>query len=75
MVYPTPGYVSETVWIFAATELSESPGEADEDEAIEVVRLPIAEIDAALPDLRDATTIIALLMLQRRLGGSGALTQ
>ena len=48
-IYPSPGFLSETVTIFAATELSAAPGEGDEDEQIKIVRLPLAEVDSALP--------------------------
>lgn len=66
VVYPSPGYVGEVVTIFAATGLSAADGSAtpDEDEQIEIVRLPLTEVPALLPQLRDATTLIALLMLQ-----------
>jgi ADP-ribose pyrophosphatase len=64
-VYPSPGVLSEKVWIFAATGLSPAPGTSDEDERIEVVRLPLGEIDSALEEIEDATTVIALLMLRQ----------
>ncbi|HET7573514.1 MAG TPA: NUDIX hydrolase [Solirubrobacterales bacterium] len=66
-IYPSPGFLTEKVTIFRATELAPASGERDEDEAIEVVRLPLAELDAALPEIRDAPTVVALLMLRRRL--------
>ncbi len=67
-IYTSPGVLDEKVWIFAATGLAPASGVRDEDEAIEIVRLPIAEIPAALPELRDATTVIALLYLLRERG-------
>ena len=66
LIYTSPGVLSEQVWIFAATGLAPASGQRDDDEQIEIVRLPIAEIPAALPDLRDATTIVALLLLLLR---------
>ncbi len=69
LVYTSPGVLSERVWIFAATGLSPASGERDADEQIEIIRLPIAEIASALPDLRDATTVIGLLMLLREREG------
>ena len=62
-IYPSPGVLSEKVWIFAATGLSAAPGDPDEDEQIEVVRLPLGEIASALTEIEDATTTVALLML------------
>lgn len=66
-LYTSPGVLSERAWIFAATGLSPARGQRDEDEQIEIVRLPIAEIAAALPGIRDATTVIGLLLLLRDL--------
>ena len=66
-IYPSPGYISELVTIFIATGLSPASGDRDADEAIDIVRLPIAEIPAALQRLHDATTVIALLYLLREL--------
>ena len=68
-IYPSPGYISEVVTIFLATGLSPASGERDEDEDIDVIRLPIAELGAALPGIRDAATLVALMMLRERLAG------
>jgi 8-oxo-dGDP phosphatase len=67
VVYPSPGFLTEKVTIFEATGLSAARGERDEDEEIEIVRLPLAEIEAALPAIRDATTVIALQRLSTSL--------
>ena len=67
VVYPSPGFLTERVTIFEATGLSPAAGDRDDDEEIEIVRLPLAEIEEALPQIRDATTVIALLRLQEKL--------
>jgi 8-oxo-dGTP pyrophosphatase MutT (NUDIX family) len=67
VVYPSPGFLTEKVTIFEATGLSPASGERDDDEEIEIVRLPLAEIDEALPEIRDATTVVALLRLKEKL--------
>jgi 8-oxo-dGTP pyrophosphatase MutT (NUDIX family) len=66
-IYPSPGYISEVVTIFLATGLSAAGGQRDDDEAIDVIRLPLAELDEALPRIRDASTLIALMALRHRL--------
>jgi len=63
-VHTSPGVISEVATIFAATGLSEASGEQDEDERIEVVRLPRGELEAAIEEITDATTLIALLLLE-----------
>jgi 8-oxo-dGTP pyrophosphatase MutT (NUDIX family) len=67
-IYPSCGFLDEEVTIFTATGLSEQPGEGDEDEQIEIVRLPLAEIGSALPGIQDAKTLVGLLLLLRKLG-------
>jgi 8-oxo-dGTP pyrophosphatase MutT (NUDIX family) len=64
-IYPSPGYLSEKLTIFEATGLSPRPGQTDETEDIEVVRLPLAQIADALPEIADAKTLIALLLWER----------
>jgi 8-oxo-dGTP pyrophosphatase MutT (NUDIX family) len=67
VVYPSPGFLTEKVTIFEATGLSPAGGERDDDEQIEIVRLDLAQLDEALPRIRDATTVIALLYLRQKL--------
>lgn len=67
-IYASPGYVDEVITIYAASRLSEAAADPDEEERIEVVRLPVAEIDSALPGIADAKTLVGLLMLKRQLG-------
>jgi ADP-ribose pyrophosphatase len=67
VIYPSPGFLSERVTIFEATGLSPASGQRDEDEEIEIVRLDLAQLGEALPQIRDATTVIALQYLQQRL--------
>ncbi|HEY5941596.1 MAG TPA: NUDIX hydrolase [Solirubrobacterales bacterium] len=66
VVYPSPGFLTERVTIFEATGLSPASGTRDDDEEIEIVRLDLSEIEQALPGIRDATTVIALLYLRER---------
>lgn len=67
--YPSPGFLTEVVHLFAALDLNEGEMQPDEDEFVEVVRLPIAEVEAmiARDEIRDAKTIVA--MYRARLKG------
>ena len=65
-VYPSPGFVSERATIFEATGLSAADRDPDEDEEIEIVRWPLADLDALIAAVEDATTLVALLMLKAR---------
>jgi ADP-ribose pyrophosphatase len=66
-IYPSPGYISELVTIFIATDLSPSTGRRDADEAIDIVRLPLTDLAETIPRIRDASTLIALMALRDRL--------
>jgi 8-oxo-dGTP pyrophosphatase MutT (NUDIX family) len=62
------GFADEQVHLFLAEGLSTAPGEHDsgEDERIEIVRWPLADLDAAIEQVVDAKTVIGLLMLRER---------
>jgi ADP-ribose pyrophosphatase len=68
--YTTPGFCSERLWVFVATGLRETERRHEEDEIIEVVRLPFARALAlaASGEIDDAKTIIGLLLAARRSG-------
>jgi 8-oxo-dGTP pyrophosphatase MutT (NUDIX family) len=65
-IYPSPGFVSERATIFEATGLSVVDSDPDDDEEIEVVRWPLADLDALIDEVEDATTLVALLILRQR---------
>jgi ADP-ribose pyrophosphatase len=68
--YSSVGFSDERVHLFAASDLYESHADSGEDERIEIVALPLDELDTLIPTLRDAKTIIGLMWLRHRLGGA-----
>jgi ADP-ribose pyrophosphatase len=66
--YTSPGFSDERVWLYLATELSETAeASPDEDERIEIVPWPLGELDDAIDECEDSKSLIALLWLARRL--------
>jgi 8-oxo-dGTP pyrophosphatase MutT (NUDIX family) len=65
--YTGAGFTDERVHLFAATGLYEAHAESEENERIEIVRWPLADLDAAIAECRDAKTLIGLFWLARRL--------
>lgn len=61
------GSFDEEVHVFLATELSDAQADSGEDERIEVVTWPLAELDALIAASRDAKTLIGLMLLRERL--------
>jgi len=65
--YSSVGISDEEVHVFLATGLTDvQKPETDEDERIELVAWPLAELDAAIEECVDAKTLIGLLELRRR---------
>ena len=64
-LYPTPGYCGEIIWIYAATGLSFGDAEPDEDEFLDVERIPFEKaLNMVLSNqIKDAKTQVAILKL------------
>lgn len=72
--WTAPGFATEFIHLYLATSLTPAGGDRagpDEDEQLELVRLPWRRAVAAVErgELGDAKTVIGLLWLARRLGG------
>jgi ADP-ribose pyrophosphatase len=67
--YLAPGYSTEYMYVFLATDLQEDPLPGDEDEDIQVEKLDIAEAlrRAETGELYDAKSIAALFLARTRL--------
>ena len=61
--YSSPGYSTEFLHLFLATELEPGPSHAREDEVIEVVPIPLKQVRSLIVsgDVCDAKTIAGLL--------------
>lgn len=71
--YLAPGYSSEFMHIFLATELHSDPLQADEDEFIKVRKIPVKEVYemAEKGELKDAKTLGALLLARQFIHSAG----
>jgi ADP-ribose pyrophosphatase len=69
--YTSPGFTDEELIIYLATDLSEVDMNrvGPEERAAEIVRVPIDEIAAALPEIEDSKTVIGLQALLLRRSG------
>jgi ADP-ribose pyrophosphatase len=59
--YMSPGFTDEVCHVYLATDLYDEGAEADENERIEVVELPLADLDAVIDGCADAKSLIGLL--------------
>jgi len=59
--YTSPGFVEEVCHVYVATDLYDESAEAEEDERIEIVAAPLAELDTVIEGCHDAKTLVGLL--------------
>jgi 8-oxo-dGTP pyrophosphatase MutT (NUDIX family) len=59
--YASPGFTNEEIHAFLATDLSDDPLEAEEEERIEVISEPLDRLDDVIRSCRDAKSLITLL--------------
>ncbi len=70
--YVSPGFCEEKMWVYLATDLVETKQQLDEDEVLDVVRLPFSQALEMITDgeIEDAKTIIGLMLAAPRVGPS-----
>jgi ADP-ribose pyrophosphatase len=68
--FVSPGFLEEKMWVYLATGLSEGKANPDEDEVLDVVRLPIGDALEMITsgEIQDAKTIIGLILAAPRVG-------
>lgn len=68
--FTTPGFCEEKLWVFLATDLTESKQNLEGDEMLEIVRVTFTRALSMIVDgeIEDAKTIIGLLLAAPRLG-------
>jgi 8-oxo-dGTP pyrophosphatase MutT (NUDIX family) len=59
--YASPGFTNEEIHAFLATDLSDDPLHADEEERIEVVSEPLDRLDDVIRSCKDAKSLVTLL--------------
>jgi 8-oxo-dGTP pyrophosphatase MutT (NUDIX family) len=59
--YASPGFTNEEIHAFLATDLSDSPLDAEEEERIEIVSEPLDRLDDVIRSCRDSKSLLTLL--------------
>jgi ADP-ribose pyrophosphatase len=60
--WTTPGFCRERVHLFFAEDLERGVASPEDGEEIEIVRMPLGELEARLGDVADGKTLIGLLL-------------
>ena len=59
--YTSPGFADEECHVYLATDLYDQRAEAVEDERIEIVEVPLSDLDHVVQECHDAKTLVGLL--------------
>lgn len=61
VIYPSPGFLTEIVHLYAALDLTPGECQPDEDEFVEHIVMPFEELEALIcsNEIRDAKTVVA----------------
>jgi len=67
--YASPGFATERIHLFLATELYDLPGGPShgENERIEIVQVPLDELDDTIARCEDGKSLVGLLLLRQML--------
>jgi ADP-ribose pyrophosphatase len=63
--FTAPGFTDELMRVYFAQGVERTQQRPDDDEEIELVRVPVAELESLLPELEDAKTLAGLLLYLR----------
>ena len=66
-IYTSPGFTNEQCHLFVATGLTRVEAQPSEGERIEVVEVPLAELDEAIEACVDAKSLVGLLLFRSEL--------
>ena len=66
--WTTPGFCRELMHLFFVDGVQEGQARPEDDEEIELVRLPVAELASRLEELEDGKTLVGALLYLRRRG-------
>ena len=70
--FVSPGFCEEKMWLYLATEMTQTEQQLEDDELLDVVRLPLSQALEMITDgeIEDAKTIIGLMLAAPHLGPS-----
>ena len=70
--FVSPGFCEEKMWVYLATDLTPTTQRPEDDEILEVVRIPFSQALEMITDgeIEDAKTIIGLMLAAPRIGSA-----
>ena len=70
--FVSPGFCEEKMWVYLATEMTKTQQQLEDDEIVEVVRIPFQQALSMITtgEIEDAKTIIGIMLAAPRVGPS-----
>src|SRR5213083_2456233 len=70
--FVSPGFCEEKMWVYVATELTATEQRLEDDEIIEIVRIPFSRALSMITtgEIEDAKTIVGVMLAAPRVGPS-----
>lgn len=70
--FVSPGFCEEKMWVYLATELTTTEQRLEDDEVLEVIRIPFSQALSMITtgEIEDAKTIIGVMLAAPRVGPS-----
>jgi ADP-ribose pyrophosphatase len=70
--FVSPGFCEEKMWVYLATQMRQTEQRLEEDEVVEVVRMPFSQALSMITtgEIDDAKTIIGVMLAAPRVGPS-----
>jgi 8-oxo-dGTP pyrophosphatase MutT (NUDIX family) len=62
--YTSPGFTDEECHVFIATNLYDERAKVEDNERIDIVEVPLSDLDHVIRDCRDSKTLVGLLWLR-----------
>jgi ADP-ribose pyrophosphatase len=70
--YSSPGFSEEEIHVYLATDLYDEPAHTDEGERIEIVKVPLSDLDDVIRGNVDSKSLIGLLWFRAFHGGTAS---
>ena len=70
--YSSPGFSDEAIHVYLATDLYDEQAHTDEVERIEIVKVPLAELDDVIRENVDSKSLVGLLWFRAFQGGTAS---
>jgi ADP-ribose pyrophosphatase len=63
-IYTSPGFADEKVYVFFATGLEKVDPQASDEERIEIIEVPLVNLDETIEECVDAKSLVGLLLFR-----------